>query len=187
VARDRTHGDAYYVGETGARWWWHSTCICVHDGMLVLTPNDEPALGRWLRCVGFIDIALPIDWTLANNAAILTVPLGARLKLLGTYLEVTESFHGTGNPSVSLSSTHSGMQTPGSIAGGTGGETLPGLTAGIRPGTIGTSLSSLVNMHDAMLTDGDEIRWRRSGGSFTSGKGLWHLTVNLLTHPGSSA
>ena len=143
---------------------------------LVLTPNDSPAAGRWLRQAGAVDIKVAVDFNTADAAVLFTVPVGFKLRVTRACWEVTTPFSGGASSAIGLSSSNAAYTTKGDLLGGAAGDLAAALTAGYR-GAIGTKLASggLV-----VLIAGDTVRFDRVASAYTAGAGFIHVTCEVL-------
>jgi len=180
----RTHGNEVRVDADGSKWRWHSTSTLTADNILVDAADDAPAAGRWLRCEGAVDLALPIGYGTADGATLLTVPAGCRFKLESAHWEVTTGF--TGGSSSAIGVASSLQTTPGDILGGAGGDVTATLgTAGIKTGTIGALMDSDSELHAHMYVADSTFTFERITSVFTAGAGYVHLVGTLLRNVGA--
>lgn len=161
-------------------WFFSSASSLTGDNVLVATP--DAGTGRWLRLPGAVDLSLPITFATADAAVLLTFPTGSRFTLINPYWNVTTAFTGGTNASIGASSSKTGFSTKGDIIGAT---LLAALTAGIRPGAIGTGMDSLAETHTAIFIGGDTIRHDRIVDAFTAGVAELHLAGILSLNPGA--
>jgi hypothetical protein len=177
--RARTQGNQVFVEQGASRWYWHDTSTLTGDDVLVATPADAPTAGRWLRCPGAVDLALPIAYTMADATTLLTMPANARMFVQGGYWEVTTAFSGGSSSAIGLSSDQTGHSTKGDLLGGGSGDIAATLAAGIDEGTIGADIAAGV-----VLKAGKLVRYDKVTSTFTAGAGYAHLVGILLANPG---
>jgi len=145
---------------------------------MVLTPTA--GTGRWLRADPWFDLKVPVGFALADNATLVTVPVGFRIALIRPLYEITADFTGGIASAVGVSSTLIPFSTAGDILGGAGGDVLAGLTAGVR-GTLGTALAAqLAAGQPFMLAAGGILKWNKIVDSFTAGAGFLHAPVQAM-------
>ena len=154
------------------------------DDILVATPAAAPSAGRWLRCPGAVDLALPIAFGTADGAVLLTIPTGARFKLESAHWEVTTGFTGGSSSAIGVASSLNA--TAGDILGGAGGDVTATLgTAGIKTGTIGAIMDTDAELHAQMYVAASNFTFERVTSAFTAGAGYVHLVGTLLRNAGS--
>jgi hypothetical protein len=161
-------------------WYFHSTSVLTGDNILVATP--DAGSGRWLRLPGAVDLVMPIVFGTADAAVLLTLPTGSRFLFDNAWWNIATQFAGGTNASIGLSSSATGFSTEGDLIGAT---LTAALTAGIRPGVIGTGVDTVAKRKTAIFVAGDTIRHDRVVDAFTSGAGDVHLTGTLLLNPGA--
>lgn len=179
----RVHGNEVKVDADGSRWYWHATSALTSDGILVAAADDAPAAGRWLRCEGAVDLALPIAYTTADGAVLLTIPAGARFKLESAHWEVTTGFTGGSSSAIGVDSSKN--TTAGDILGGASGDVAATLVAGIAAGTIGAIMDSDSELHAQLYVPAETFRFQRITSVFTAGAGYVHLVGTLLRNAGA--
>lgn len=180
----RTHGNEVKVDADGSRWYWHATSTLTGDDILVAAADDAPTAGRWLRCEGFVDLAVPFSAALADGATILTIPAGCRFKLESAHYEITTLFAGGSSSAIGIAAT-SPFNTAGDILGGGSGDVEAGLTAGVRPGTIGAKMDTDAELHTALFVATNTFTYEEITSAFTSGAGYVHLVGFLLRNAGA--
>lgn len=181
---DLIHGNEVLVDDDGARFYWHSTSALTGDDVLVVTPAAAPSAGRWLRCPGAVDLALPIGHATADGAVLLTIPTGARFKLESAHWEVTTGFTGGSSSAIGVASSVSA--TAGDILGGSSGDVTATLgTAGIKTGTIGTIMDTDAELHAQMYVAASNFTFERITSAYTAGAGYVHLVGTLLRNAGA--
>jgi len=179
----RVHGNEVLVDADGSRWYWHSSSTLTSDGILVQSADDVATVtsGRWLRCPGSVDLALPCAYTTADAATLLTMPANSRMLVQAGYWEVTTGFTGGSSSAIGLSSDQTGHTSKGDLLGGSSGDVTATLgAAGIAEGTIGTDIAAGV-----VLKAGKLVRFDRITSVYTAGAGYAHLVGVLLRNPGA--
>ena len=179
----RVHGNEVLVDADGSRFYFHSTSTLTGDDVLVVTPSDAPTAGRWLRCAGVVDLALPFSYATTDGATLLTIPTGARLQLVSAHWEITADM--TGGASSAIGVDSSVDTTAGDILGGASGDVAAALTAGIRTGTVGAKMDTDTELHAQILVAGATLRFQRITSAFTAGSGYVHVVGFLLRNPGA--
>lgn len=181
---DLIHGNEVLVDANQSRWYWHSTSTLTGDDILVATPAAAPTAGRWLRCPGAVDLALPISYATADGAVLLTIPTGARFKLESAHWEVTTGFTGGSSSAIGIASSLS--STAGDILGGASGDLTATLgTAGIKTGTIGAIMDTDAELHTQMYVAASNFTFERIASAYTAGAGYAHLVGTLLRNAGA--
>ena len=181
---DLVHGNEVTVDADGSKWRFHSSSALTGDDILVATPDAAPSAGRWLRCPGAVDLALPIAFGTADGAVLLTIPTGARFKLESAHWEVTTGFTGGSSSAIGVASSLNA--TAGDILGGAGGDVTATLgTAGIKTGTIGAIMDTDAELHAQMYVAASNFTFERITSAYTAGAGYVHLVGTLLRNAGS--
>lgn len=183
---DLVHGNEMLVDADGSVWYFHSTSALTGDNVLVATPDATAyaSAGRWLRAPGYVDLACPFTYATADGAALLTLPTGCRFQLLDSYWEVTTGFTGGSSSAIGVASTT--RSTAGDILGGSGGDVAATLVAGAAiPGTIGTTMDTLTELHANRFAAGEVFTLERITSAFTAGAGKVHLVGHLIANPGA--
>lgn len=172
---------------------WHPTSTVTADDQLVIIPDDRNVLvdtalsaslaGRWLAVPGqMVDLALACDYTKADAATLYTMPVGANMRLVPGYWEVTTGFTGGSSSAIGLSSDQTGHTTKGDLLGGSGGDVTAtlGSAADYIEGTIGADIAAGV-----ILKAGKLVRFDRITSVFTAGAGYAHVVGQLLSNDGA--
>lgn len=183
---DLVHGNEVLVDADGSVWYFHSTSALTGDDILVATPDATAyaSAGRWLRCVGEVDLAVPFTYATTNNATIFTLPTGAIFALERAYWEVTTGFTGGSSSAIGVSSTT--RSTAGDLLGGSSGDVAATLVAGSAiPGTIGTTMDTLAELHANVFSATEAFKLNRITSAFTAGVGKVHLVGKLLKNAGA--
>jgi len=180
----RVHGNVVLIDADGSRWKWHATSTLTADNVLVDAADDAPSAGRWLRCEGAVDLALPIGYGTADGATLLTIQAGCRFKLESAHWEVTTGF--TGGTSSAIGVASSVSSTAGDILGGASGDLTATLgTAGIKTGTIGALMDTDAELHTQMYVADATFTFERIASAYTAGAGYVHLVGTLLRNAGA--
>jgi hypothetical protein len=154
----------------GTTWQYaFSSAAADATGQLVVTPNDT--IGRWLRLDKQMDIKLPVDFTLADAAVLLTVPVGFRLQPTRPFWENTIAWTGGASSAIGLSSSNAAYNTKGDLLGGAGGDLTAAMGVGFKGG-VGTKIASLGLV---VLVAGDTVRFDRVVSAYTAGAGFAHF------------
>lgn len=182
-----THGNEMFVDADGSRFRYHSTSALTADSLLVVTPSDSPAAGRWLRCTGQIRLALPIAFGTADAAVLFTVPTGAEIKINDLFWEITADFTGGSSSAIGVSSAKTGFSTKGDLLGGAAGDVAATITAALSPaaGTAGAKMDTLAEVRAAIFKAADTIRFDRITSAFTAGAGNVVLVGQLTKNAGA--
>lgn len=179
----RTHGNIVDVDADGSRWYWHSTSVLTADNILVDSADDAPTAGRWLRCPGDVDLALPFTYATADGAVLLTIPTGAIFALERAYWEISTAM--TGGSSAAIGVADSINTAAGDTLGGASGDVLATLTAGVKAGTIGAKMDALSEIHANLFQAAGNFTFERITSAFTAGAGNVHLVGKLLRNAGA--
>lgn len=140
---------------------------------------QDPTSGAWVENLDNpFDAKIAISYATANDAVIWTVPEGKRVLIEQVFYEITTAFTGGTSAAIGLSSSRTPHDAAGDILGGSGGDVLAGLTAGIRAGTAGTSFSATPSM--VVLEPGDAVKFNRIASAFTAGAGYVHLIGRII-------
>lgn len=179
---NRTHGNIVQVEADGSEWIFNKDSALTNDNILVATP--AAGSGRWLRKPGPCSLWLPIAYTTANNAVLLTMATGAVFKLDSAHWRVTTGFSGGSSSAIGVSSSLN--TTPGDILGGASGELTAVLgTAGSKSGTIGVKMDTVAELHAQLYVALDTFIFNRITSVYTAGAGYVVLCGNLISNPGA--
>lgn len=172
---------------------WNPTSEVAGDDQLVIIPDDRNMSvdtllaaslpGRWLAVPGqMVDLALVIAYTIADAATLYTMPVGANMRLVPGYWEVTTGFTGGSSSAIGLSSDQTGHTTKGDLLGGSGGDVTAtlGTAADYIEGTIGADIAAGV-----ILKAGKLVRFDRITSVYTAGAGFAHVVGQLLSNDGA--
>ena len=169
-----------------SEWTYIAASALTGDDMLVVTPSDTPAAGRWLRRSGGAAlIRCPFTFATADAAALLTVPTGCILLPDRFFWEVGTSFTGGSSSAIGVSSAKTGLTTQGDLLGGATGDVLATLAASAAPifGTIGAKWDALAERRLALVA-ADILRFDRITSAFTAGAGNVAMTCHILQNAG---
>jgi hypothetical protein len=181
-ATSRYDGATVLVRTDGSMWRFVAASTAVEDEALDLVIEPDAGTGRWVRADKAFTIKAPIAHTTADNAVILTVPAGFVLRLASLpYYEVTTAFTGGSSSAIGIDSNVTGYTTKGDLLGGASGNVAAALTAGIRPGTVGTALDTFAELQAFILQPTNEIHFGRITSAFTAGAGFVCLPVVAMT------
>lgn len=146
------------------------------DNLILLTPTLNPAAGRWVRDELTFDVKMTHNFSLLNNAVMLTIPVCTvkplRFRPSRLFWEVNSAYSGGVASTIGISSSNVGCNTPGDLLGGAAGDNAATLAVSLSTGTIGTKLAALGNTE---LVGGDTIRNNLIVSAFTAGKGFVHM------------
>lgn len=177
----RVHGNEIRVDADGSVWVFHSTSALTGDDILVVAPTA--GTGCWLRAAGTVDLALPFAFGTADGAVLLTIPAGARFQLDSAHWEIVADMTGGTSSAIGVAAT--GNATAGDILGGASGDVAAGLTAGVRPGTIGAKMDTDAELHAMLFLPTNTFTFERITSAFTAGSGYVHLRGTLLRNVGA--
>lgn len=179
-ASSRATGMVVMVQSDRSTWMFDGTATSDEDEGQELVIEPAAGSGRWLRADKAFTMKLPIDYTMADGAAILTVPAGFVLRLTGLpFWEVTTGFSGGSSSAIGVASDKTGYDTAGDILGGATGDVAASLTAGVRAGTIGPKLDSFAELQAFFLEEADTLTFERITSAFTAGAGFVCLPVSV--------
>lgn len=179
-AAERYDGKVVLVRSDGSLWRFVAASALTADGAdeLVIVPNA--GTGRWYRADKAVTLKLPVNFSLADGATILTVPTGFVLRLTGLpFWDVTVSWTGGTASTIGVSASNVGYTAAGDILGGVAGDAAAALTAGIRPGTIGDKLDTEAERQALVWVGGDTIRYEEITSAFTAGAGFVCVPVSI--------
>jgi hypothetical protein len=168
--------------DTGALYRFVAASTADEDEAQELVIAPDAGTGRWLRADKACVLKLPLAYTTADGAPILTVPAGFVLRLTGfPFWDVETGFSGGSSSAIGVSTSVTGYETKGDLLGGAAGDVAAGLTAGIRAGTLGGELDDHVGFQALALVEGDEIQFDRITSVFTAGAGFACIPVAICT------
>lgn len=178
----RTHGAEMQLTD-GSRWFFHSTSALTGDDILVVAPTAGS--GRWLRQIGFVDLALPFTYATADGATLLTIPAGCVLKLESAHWDITTSMTGGSSSAIGVAAT--GFATAGDILGGATGDVEATLVSTVTraPGTIGVKMDTDAELHAMIFVPTNVFTFERITSAFTAGAGNVRLVGAILEQAGA--
>lgn len=181
AAASRFDGQLVMVRSDGSLWRFVAASTQAADGSNELVLVPDAGTGRWVRADKSAILKLPIGFGTADGADLILVPAGMTLRITGfPFWEVTTAFAGGAASAIGLSTTVTGYDTKGDVLGGATGDVEAGLTAGIRPGTVGAEMD-LTGFHEILLVAGAAIEFDRITSVFTSGAGFACVPVSIST------
>ena len=180
AAASRVDGAVVVVRADRAEWIFVAASTQTVDGANQLVVAPDAGTGRWVRVGKSIVLKLPIDYTLADAAALLTVPEQMALRLVGMpFWEITTGFTGGTASAIGVSSD-SIATTKGDLLGGAAGQLTAVIgTAGVKPGTIGPLIDTPAEVQAFVLIAGKIIRFDRIASVYTAGVGFVHIPVAI--------
>mgnify|MGYP000923886183 CR=1 FL=1 len=188
-AGQRDHGMPARVtdGVAAGPWRFHATCALTGDDVLVVTPADNPTVGRWLRDVGACELVFPFTFETADAAVHCALQAGCFLHVLEPSWMVSTSFTGGTSSTIGLSSNKTGFTSKGDLLGGAAGDAAANLTASAtvrRMGTIGAGFDTLAKRR-VIWGPGDNFRHDRITSAFAAGVGQVRVSAIILQNAGS--
>lgn len=180
AAASRFNGMLVMVRADGSLWRFDSTSAVAEDEGRELVIAPDAGSGRWLAADKHKVLMLPISKDNTDGEAILTVPAGFVLRLTGLpFWIVTTGWTGGSSSAIGLSTSITGYDTKGDLLGGASGDVAAGLTAGVKPGTLGGELDDHVGFQALALVEDDEIQFDRITDAFTAGAGFAAIPVAI--------
>lgn len=176
----RTHGAEVQLTD-GSRWFFHSTSALTGDDIIVVAPTTGS--GRWLRQIGYADLALPFTAATADGATLLTIPTGCVFKLESAHWDITVAMTGGSSSAIGVAAT--GHTTAGDILGGATGDVEATLTAGRKAGTVGAKMDTDVELHSMIFGAAAAFTFERITSAFTAGSGNVRLVGAILANAGA--
>lgn len=187
AAASRTNGMLVMLRSDGSTWRFHSTSTAADTSEnLVAVPGAGS--GRWLRNDKVVSLALACVFGTADNATLFTVPVGARLRPIAAWWEVSVSWTGGTNSAIGVHASPTGWATKGDILGGAGGDVLATLvsTDSHMTGTVGTTLNGgSSGTSRLILIAADTLKFDRVTSAFTAGAADVRVLCNVLANPGA--
>lgn len=183
TAAQRFTGQLVLVQSDGSLWRFAGAAAQSADGAgeLVLVP--DAGTGRWLRADKAFTMKVPVDFSMADNATLITVPENFTLRLTGLpYWEVTTAWTGGASSAIGIDSSKTGYDTAGDILGGAGGDVAATLVGGTAPGTIGPKLDTPAEVQAFLLEEGDTLRYQEIVSAFTAGAGFVCVPVSVVSN-----
>jgi hypothetical protein len=183
VAASRFDGMLTMVRADGSLWRFIEASTATEDLGQELVIEPDAGTGRWVAADKTKVLKVPVAYTDADGAAVLTVPTGMVLRLAAfPYWEVTTGFTGGTASAIGISTSVSGYATGGDILGGATGDVTATLgTSGIKAGTLGGELDDHVGFQALALVSGDELQFDRITSVFTAGAGFACIPVAIAT------
>lgn len=185
LPRERVLGMTCLVN--GVHWRYHDTSTLTGDDILVSTPTDAPAAGRWLRLPGAAALVLPFTFATVDAAALLTFQAGQKFRIADAHWLIAVSMTGGTNAAIGLSSAKTGFSAKGDILGGSGGDLLATLVASASPtlGTPGTKMDTIAHLRAGLFIATDIFRFDRVVDAFTAGSGSISVMGHLIANDGA--
>ncbi len=165
-------------------WRFHATSTAA-DTSENLVAAPVAGAGRWLRADKIVNLCLAVDYTKADNATIFTVPVGARLRPITSYWDITTTFAGGTNSAIGVHASPTGFTTKGDILGGATGDLTATLvsTNTRKVGTAGAKQGSAD--FGLILLAADTVKFDRIASVYTSGAGNVRVPCELIANPGA--
>lgn len=176
----RFDGAVARVEADGSLWRFNFASTTTGDDILVSTPSDALASGRWVRCAGPAILALPIGFATADATALLTLSASSVVEPKNFAWKVTTGFTGGSASAIGVSSgTATGYTTKGNFLGAAAGDVTATLgTAGTKYGTAGSTWDTIAHQR-LLLQSADTIRFDRITSIYTAGAGFVLVSVNI--------
>lgn len=183
AAASRYTGKTVLVRSDNSMWIFAASSTAA-DATENLVCTPAAGTGRWLRFEKSLCLDIPITFATADAAAIFTVPAGYVLKIVGhPYWDVGTAWTGGSSSSIGLSSSKTGYTTKGDLIAAT---VEAALTAGVRKGTIGDKLDTVLEMQALHLEAADTLRHDRIVSAFTAGVASVRVPVMVCTAPAAA-
>lgn len=180
-AADRYEGKLVLVRSDYSLWVFDADGAATEDEAQELIVEPDAGTGQWLRYDKAFTMKLPVDFSMADATALLTVPDGFVLRLTGhPFWEVTTAFTGGSSSTIGVSTDVTGYDTKGDLLGGATGDGAATLTTGVKAGTQGGELDDNAGFHDLALVAGDVIRYDEITSAFTAGAGFVCIPVSVM-------
>jgi hypothetical protein len=181
VAASRFDGMLVMVRADGSLWRFVAASTASEDEGTELVIQPAAGTGRWLAADKTKVLKLPVAYTDADGAAILTVPTGFVLRITALpYWQVTTGWTGGSSSAIGVSTSVSGYDTKGDVLGGASGDVTATLgTAGIKAGTLGGEFDDNVGLQALALVAADELQFDRITSVFTAGAGYVCVPVAI--------
>ena len=180
AAASRVDGAMVIVRADRSEWIFVAASTQTVDGANQLVIAPDAGTGRWVRVGKSIVLKLPIDYTLADAAVLLTVPEQMALRLTGLpFWEITTGFTGGTSSAIGMSATAIAT-TKGDLLGGASGQLTAAIgSAGVKAGTIGPLVDTPAEMQALFLKAADALRFDRIASVYTAGVGFIHVPVAI--------
>lgn len=165
-------------------WRFHASSTAA-DTSENLVAAPAAGSGRWLRADKFVNLCLAADYTKADNATLFTVPVGARLRPLDAYWDITTTFAGGSSSAIGVHASPTGWATKGDILGGASGDLTATLvsTNTRKVGTKGAKQAD--GDFGLILVAADTLKFDRITSVYTSGAGNVRVPCELIVNPGA--
>lgn len=183
VAASRFDGMLVMVRADGSMWRFVAASTATEDEGQELVITPDAGTGRWVSADKAKILKLPVDYTMADGAAILTVPADVVLRIAAMpYWEITTGFTGGTASAIGVSTSITGYDTKGDILGGASGELTAAIgTAGVKAGTLGGELDDHAGLQALAFVEGDELQFDRITSVYTAGEGFVCVPVAIAT------
>lgn len=183
VAASRFTGMEVMVRADGSKWRFDASSTADEDEGQELVIAPDAGSGRWIANDKFKVLKLPVDYTMSDGDAILTVPADMVLRFAALpYWDVTTGFTGGSSSAIGVSTSVTGYETGGDILGGASGDVTATLgTAGVKAGTLGGEFDDNVGLQALALVEGDELQFDAITSAFTAGAGFACVPVAIAT------
>ena len=179
-ATGRHEGMIVEVQADRSLWVFDSDGTADEDEANDLVIEPDAGAGQWLALDKFKVLKVPVDYSMSDGDAILTVPAGFVLRLAALpYWEVTTGFTGGSSSAIGVSTSLTGYEVQGDFHGGASGDVAATLVAGIAAGTIGDELGDQTGMHAMIFVEGDELQFDAITSAFTAGAGYVCVPVAI--------
>jgi hypothetical protein len=185
-ATSRYDGQLVLVKTDGSMWRFVAASIVEADGADELAIAPTSGTGMWLRADKSFVMKLPIDHTMSDGQEICEIPAGMAVKLAAEpFWEVTTGWTGGSSASIGIASSQTGYNTAGDLLGGAAGELTAVLgTTGVKPGTIGPHVDTLVERQALVMVSGDTITYEKIADTYGAGAGFVCIPVLVATVAG---
>jgi hypothetical protein len=182
VAAGRFDGMQVMVRVDGSMWRFVAASTAGEDEGQELVIEPDAGSGRWLAADKFKVLKLPVDYSMSDGDAILTVPADMVLRLAALpFWEVETGFTGGSSSAIGVSTSITGYVTGGDILGGASGDVAATLVAGVAAGTLGGELDDHVGLQALALVAADELQFDAITSAFTVGAGYACVPVAIAT------
>lgn len=172
AAASRYDGMVVTVRSDHSQWQFDASASFTSDEQQQIGVTPGAGSGRWVR-MHLTKLKLAVDHTLADAAVLCTVPAGFALRLTGMpFWDVVTGFTGGTNAAIGVSASAI-ASTKGDLLGGAAGELTAVLgTAGIKAGTIGPKIDTLVELQAFFLKAADFVRFDKIADTYAAGAGF---------------
>jgi hypothetical protein len=180
VAASRFDGMLTMVRADGSMWRFVAASTASEDEGQELVIEPDAGTGRWVTADKFKVLRLPVDFSMSDGDAILTVPADIVLRLAAfPFWDVTTGFTGGSSSAIGVSTSVTGYETGGDILGGAAGDVAATLVAGVAAGTLGGELDDNVGFQALALVEADELQFDAITDAFTAGAGFACIPVAI--------